>query len=196
MARTIGPRPEGGSGKAKPAPVDPARRQRTRHLALVAGLLALAVVLVGWQVMAARARNARMQQMARGGPGGPGGPGGGRGRMERMIQELNLTEAQKTQLEAIRKEYEPKLQALRNLSPEQRREQGRAIHQEQRGRIRQILTPEQQAKFDTMRGRGGRGGGGGGGRGGRGGGGGGGGWQAAPGQPAPANPPAGGGGEQ
>lgn len=57
-------------------------------------------------------------------------------KMERMYKELNLTEEQKPQVEAVYKEQHEKIRAIRN---------------ETRGKLEQILTPEQMAKFDEMK---------------------------------------------
>ncbi len=55
---------------------DPDRKAFWQRVALVVGLLALAAVVVGLRVQAARQRQAQMWDMARGGAGGPGGPDG------------------------------------------------------------------------------------------------------------------------
>lgn len=53
-----------------------------------------------------------------------------------MTKELNLTEEQKPQVEALFKEQHEKI---------------RAIREETRSRLEGILTPEQMAKFDEMK---------------------------------------------
>lgn len=92
------------------------------------------------------------------------------------MAQLNLTDAQKTQIKAIRARYEPQMKAERDrLRPQM--EAGRAargrgdssaaaadranvraqmepmrrIQEQERAEIRGILTPDQQAKFDTMK---------------------------------------------
>lgn len=57
-------------------------------------------------------------------------------KMERMAKELNLTDEQKPQVEAIMKEQHEKKQAIRK---------------ETRSRLEPILTQEQLAKFDEMK---------------------------------------------
>jgi Spy/CpxP family protein refolding chaperone len=98
---------------------------------------------------------------------GPGGEGRGFGR------DLNLTEAQKTQIKAIRQKYQPQQQALRaqakpymdaakaarqkgdtaaartNFEKARQVEQGASFRTQEQAEIRAILTPEQQAKFDA-----------------------------------------------
>jgi periplasmic protein CpxP/Spy len=101
---------------------------------------------------------------------GPGGPGVGRG-----FRDLNLTDAQKTQIKAIRQKYQPQNQALRDRAKpfmdaaraarksgdsvafrsnmdkaRQVMQGGQSIHTQETADIRAILTPAQQAKFDAQ----------------------------------------------
>ncbi len=57
-------------------------------------------------------------------------------RMERMTKELNLNEEQKTKMDALFKEQHEKY---------------KAIHEETRARLKEILTPEQMTKMDEMK---------------------------------------------
>ncbi len=100
------------------------------------------------------------------GPGGREGRGFGR--------DLNLTEAQKTQIKAIRQKYQPQNQALRDRAKpfidaartarqnrdsvafrtnmekaRQVMESGKSIRTQEKAEIRAILTRDQQAKFDA-----------------------------------------------
>jgi Spy/CpxP family protein refolding chaperone len=69
-----------------------------------------------------------------------------RERFEKMRQELSLTDQQTTQIRTILDETRNEYRALRNeLRP--RFEEPR---QKARARIRALLTPEQQTKFDAM----------------------------------------------
>ena len=122
------------------------------------------------------------QQRPRGACGGIGfgarpdrvrsGPGGGReGRG--FGRDLNLTDAQKTQIKAIRQKYQPQNEALRarakpfmdaartarqkgdtaafrsNMEKAHQVMQSGSYHTQEQAEIRAILTPEQQAKFDA-----------------------------------------------
>ena len=98
------------------------------------------------------------------------GPGGREG----FGRDLNLTDAQKAQIKAIRQKYQPQNAALRTQSKpfmdaarvarqkgdtaaarsnmekaRQVMQGGQSIHAQEQADIRAILTPEQQAKFDA-----------------------------------------------
>jgi Spy/CpxP family protein refolding chaperone len=96
-----------------------------------------------------------------------GGEGMGFGR------DLNLTEAQKTQIKAIRQKYQPQQQALRaqakpymeaakaarqkgdtaaartNFEKARQLEQNASFRTQEQAEIRAVLTPDQQAKWDA-----------------------------------------------
>ena len=90
-------------------------------------------------------------------------------------RDLNLTDAQKTQIKAIRTKYQPQNQALRDRSKpfmqaartarqkgdsagfrsnmekaKQVMQSGQSFRTQEQAEIRAILTPEQQAKFDAQ----------------------------------------------
>ena len=67
---------------------------------------------------------------------------GREGRVEMMAKELNLTEAQKTQMTALMDDTQKKLEALE--------QQKKEIFESQKARMEQILTEEQLAKFKEM----------------------------------------------
>ena len=89
-------------------------------------------------------------------------------------RDLNLTDAQKTQIKTIRAKYQPQNQALRDRAKpfmeaartarqkgdtvafrsnmekaQQVMQSGQSFHAQEQAEIRAILTPEQQAKFDA-----------------------------------------------
>jgi len=101
---------------------------------------------------------------------GAGGAREGRG----FGRDLNLTDAQKTQIKAIRQKYQPQNQALRDRAKpfmeaaraarqkgdtvgfrsnmekaQQVMQSGQSFRTQEQAEIRAILTPEQQAKFDA-----------------------------------------------
>ncbi len=95
---------------------------------------------------------------------------------DKMMAELNLTDAQKAQIKAIHAKYEPQVRAERErMRPEMQaaraaRANGdtaaasadrakfraamgpmRKVHEQEMAEVRAILTAAQQAKFDTMK---------------------------------------------
>jgi Spy/CpxP family protein refolding chaperone len=93
----------------------------------------------------------RMAPPPRSGMFFPGEPGPGRGRgpgrgalIERLDHELQLTPAQKTQVQAIFDERRGRLEAVQREVVRRADEERRALQEE----IRKVLTPEQQTRFD------------------------------------------------
>jgi HlyD family secretion protein len=85
------------------------------------------------------------------GPGGSGGPGGPRTLeqiRERLVQGLKLTEAQQRKLDPILEDSRSQMRALAGLPEAERQARAQKIREATRGRIREILTPEQQARYD------------------------------------------------
>ncbi len=81
------------------------------------------------------------------------GPGGPKERLQKMAEHLGLTAEQKEKVGAILKEQMEQGRAIRedeSLTREQRREKMQAFGKATREKIRAMLTPEQQAKFDAM----------------------------------------------
>jgi HlyD family secretion protein len=102
-----------------------------------------------------------------GGPQAAGGPsegatgqGGGRPSLERirerLVQSLKLTEQQQKKLDPILEDSRTQMRALAGLSDQERQGRAQKIREASRARIREILTPEQQAKYDQESGARGR----------------------------------------
>jgi len=96
-----------------------------------------------------------------GGAGGERGGGGersGGGRpsleqiRERLVTSLNLTDAQQKKLDPILQESRQQMQAVRDLPEAERQQRGQKIREATRLRIREILTPEQQTRYDESSG--------------------------------------------
>jgi len=90
-------------------------------------------------------------------PGQPGGerrPGGGLPPLEeiraRLVRELTLTEEQQKKVDPILEESRVAFQGLSRVPAERRRAAAQQIRDEARKKIRALLTPEQQAKYDQM----------------------------------------------
>ncbi|HEX3967454.1 MAG TPA: Spy/CpxP family protein refolding chaperone [Edaphobacter sp.] len=90
------------------------------------------------------------------GQAGPrhGGPGGMRGnQVEFLTKKLNLTPDQVTQVKAIDEDSWKQMKALRedtSVAQQDRRAKMMDIHKASQDKIRGLLTPDQQAKFDTL----------------------------------------------
>ena len=85
-------------------------------------------------------------------------------RMDRLNEELKLTDAQKPKVEAVVNAQVEKMRGLRDATPEERQEKMKASREEESKKMKEILTAEQFAKYEKMPppGRGGAGGQGGG----------------------------------
>ena len=73
---------------------------------------------------------------------------------ERMAQHLNLTDQQKTQVQSQMQNQRQQAQAIRqdtSLTPEQQREKLQQLRQSNHQQMMDILTPEQQQKFQQLR---------------------------------------------
>jgi HlyD family secretion protein len=97
------------------------------------------------------------EQRARAAPPGPGPPGGPQPLpptpeeiRDRLTRALGLTEAQQKRLEPILLEARERFVALGRVPPAQRGAAAGRIREEARQKIRAILTPEQQAKYDQL----------------------------------------------
>ena len=87
-------------------------------------------------------------------PGEHGGHGGGHRKMfrfgmamEHLTKELELTEAQKAQVQPIVDQAKPQIQQIHREAMER----SRAVMETAAAQIRPLLTAEQQQKFDAIR---------------------------------------------
>jgi protein CpxP len=74
--------------------------------------------------------------------------------LQEMGKQLNLTDDQKAKLTPIMTSQMSDMQALKadtSLTPQQKRAKMMEIHQKYSPQVNAILTPEQQAKWKTMR---------------------------------------------
>ena len=90
------------------------------------------------------------------GPGPGDGPrGGDPGRfVDRMAQQLNLTEEQKSTIQSYLEDQRSQMQVLRNdttLTRDQKAQRMREITQQTRDKIQSILTVEQKQKAEDLR---------------------------------------------
>jgi HlyD family secretion protein len=90
-----------------------------------------------------------------GAPAAGGGEGGGRRPSleeirERLVKQLALTADQQAKLEPILQESRGQMMGLRELPEGERRATAQKIREASRLKIRALLTPAQQAKYDEM----------------------------------------------
>jgi HlyD family secretion protein len=93
-------------------------------------------------------------------PGGSGGPGGGGGQgrqspeeiRERLVKGLGLNAEQQKKLDPILADMREQMSGLRGLPDGERQQRVAVAREAMRARIRAILTPEQQKKFDESAG--------------------------------------------
>lgn len=83
-----------------------------------------------------------------GGPGGPGGPGQRGDMLKKMAEELGLSDEQKTKLQEA---FKSQREAMKDLSPEERREKMKESREAMNAKVKEILTPEQYAKWERIR---------------------------------------------
>ena len=72
-------------------------------------------------------------------------------RLDRMTEQLKLTDEQKPKVKAVLEDGSKKMQDVRSAPPEERREKMQGIRDEEDKKIKAILTPEQTEKWDKMR---------------------------------------------
>jgi HlyD family secretion protein len=118
---------------------------------------------------AAAGSGAPSRQGGAGGGGGEGAGGGDRGGgggrpsieqiRERLVTSLGLTDAQQKKLDPILQDSRQQMQTLREAPEGERQQRAQKIREATRVRIREILTPEQQVRYDETSGGGGGGGG-------------------------------------
>jgi protein CpxP len=78
----------------------------------------------------------------------------GHGKMAKILQDLNLTDQQKTDLKPILKDRMTQARAIREdskLTPEQKRDKMKELTKATQEKIAAILTPEQKAKLPGKR---------------------------------------------
>jgi len=114
-------------------------------------VFALALLVIVTATPRLRAEEAPSEPPAR--ERGPGGPGSPKERLQQMAEHLGLSAEQKEKVGAILKEQMELGRAIRgdeSLTQDQRREKMLAQGKATREKIRAVLTPEQQAKFEAM----------------------------------------------
>jgi Spy/CpxP family protein refolding chaperone len=131
------------------------------HMALFAVSLLAVIFTATPYVKAFIAERRAVAQSESGGRAGMGRGGAGNfnpqqmaaRRLEQMTEQLQLSTEQRSRIQAIQASFAPRTRAIfddTTLSREQRREKMRPIRTESDAQIRQVLTAEQQTKYDQM----------------------------------------------
>jgi protein CpxP len=122
---------------------------KATKVSLIAALIA--GVLVAYSP-AASAQAANDTNAPPRGAGRPGGPQALKERVNKMAEELKLTDDQKTKVEVALKEQGEKMRASRdpNATPEERRARMKTNREELSKKMKGILTAEQFAKWEKM----------------------------------------------
>ncbi|RYY90537.1 MAG: hypothetical protein EOO15_02285 [Chitinophagaceae bacterium] len=74
--------------------------------------------------------------------------------VKQMQKELNLTADQQQRIKAIRDQYRPQMEALRenkSLTQAQKKDKARELRKAQMDQVKAVLTPEQQEKMKSLR---------------------------------------------
>jgi periplasmic protein CpxP/Spy len=123
-------------------------------------LAAIFLMLAGGTAVFAQTGEGQGQGSGQWGRGPGGAPPTTEQRLQRMTQQLNLTEAQQSQIKPILENESTQMQALRadtSLSQDDRRAKMMEIRQASATQIKPILNADQQKQFDEMMSRQGRG---------------------------------------
>ncbi len=80
----------------------------------------------------------------------PAGGGGFAAQRERLVNELQLTDDQKTKLDAIQSEFRPQLMALRDMDEAARSAARAKMMTDMRSKISAMLSPEQRSKYQAI----------------------------------------------
>ena len=120
---------------------------KIHKISLIAALAAATVLAYSPALRAQEKKDAPKRE------GRTGGPGGGdfvKQRLDRLTEELKLTDEQKPKVEALLKDQAEKMRGLRDATPEERREKMQASREEMGKKMKEILTAEQYEKYQKM----------------------------------------------
>jgi HlyD family secretion protein len=84
--------------------------------------------------------------------GGPGGPPSLEQIRERLVTQLGLSPEQQGQLDAILEDSRVQMRGMQDVAPADRQPRAAKIREATRARIREILTPDQRARYEAMTG--------------------------------------------
>jgi len=71
-------------------------------------------------------------------------------RLEKMSEDLKLTDEQKPKVKAVLEETSKSMQGLRDLAQDERRPKMQSIREEEVKKLKEILTPDQMDKYKKL----------------------------------------------
>ena len=128
----------------------PKRKKRQfmkMHKVSLLAALAAGALIAFTPTLRAEDKPARPERPERPG-GGPGGPGQRGDMLKKMAEELSLTDDQKAKLQEV---FKAQREAMKDLSPEERREKMKESREATNAKVKAILTAEQYAKWEKIR---------------------------------------------
>ena len=117
------------------------------HKVSLLAALAAGALIAFTPTLRAEDKPARPERPERPG-GGPGGPGQRGDMLKKMAEELSLTDDQKAKLQEV---FKAQREAMKDLSPEERREKMKESREATNAKVKEILTAEQYAKWEKIR---------------------------------------------
>ena len=117
------------------------------HKVSLLAALAAGALIAFTPTLRAEDKPARPERPERPG-GGPGGPGQRGDMLKKMAEELGLSDEQKTKLQEV---FKSQREAMKDLSPEERREKMKESREAMSAKVKEILTAEQYAKWEKIR---------------------------------------------
>jgi len=111
---------------------------------LLVSLLAITVISFSAIAQEKRAMKHHDEKMLKGGKKGP----------DKMMKELNLSDAQKSQVKAIREDHRKQMQALKQndkMTVKELKDRKEAIRKDEKAKIDGLLTSEQKAKMADLK---------------------------------------------
>jgi protein CpxP len=120
---------------------------------LIAALIASVLIAYTPATRAEDTKESKPAPKGEGRPGRPGGPEGAKERMDKINEELKLTDEQKPKVEAAMKEMGETMRTVRSdssLSDDQKREKMKTAREALDKKMKAVLTAEQYTKWESM----------------------------------------------
>jgi len=122
---------------------------KARKISLIVALIAGVMLAYSPALRAQDAKEGKDTKTRQGRPGRDGR--GGQEYINKMAEDLKLTDEQKTKVEKVMTEQREKMRGARDLSEDQRREKFKTMREEMDKKMKEILTAEQYTKWEKER---------------------------------------------